>query len=282
MRHKQMLLDTDLCSLARVKRVESTKYVLPQGYTANKMQSSELSSQAQNVFKDLEGKQIWRISAPASFPISKLESLNVQAAFNGEPVLQHKGISYTMSRGDDSETALLTPKPNGDYVRTATINRAFNIRGSSDTTTRVENGTTEDSAVSQTNQRDDSTATPSNPNVFFATQTGHRKPPRKQPENLKARYVPYGVITSVVQTEDEDAQDNDVQMADVSPEPKELPQSTSKSSKKSKTKKALSPEIIVEETPSKRKKDKHAVSSSQGELPASESSQKKKKDKSKK
>lgn len=262
--------------------MESSRYVPPQGYTANKMQPSEMSSQVQNIFKDLEGKQIWHISAPASFPISKLESLNVPTALNGEPVLQHKGISYTMSRGDNGETALLTPKPNGDYVRTAAVNRTFNIRGSSDTTTRVEDGTTEDSALSQTNQRDESGATSSNPSVFFATKTGQRKAPRKQPENLKARYVPYGVVAEAVQTENEDAQDDDVQMADVSPEPKEPTQSTPKSSKKSKVKTAHSPEVIVEETPSKKKKEKHAVSSSQAELPVSESSQKKKRERSKK
>lgn len=272
--------DDDRHNLANVKRVESTTYTPPQGYKANKMQSSEISAQAQSVFKDLDSKQVWHISAPSSFPISKLQSLNVQAALKGEPVLQHKGVSYTMISEDVGAAALLTPKPNGDYAQVAPVKRAFRISGKLGASTNSGDETIEGDESAQITQNDKYSIEQSKSNNFFATKPGRQKVPRKQPENLKARYVPYGVVVDASHLEGEEVTDPDVTMADVSPERSEPTETNSqvtpKSSKKAKTKKAQSPQVEVNETSAKRKKEKH-VASSQGESVRLESSPKKKK-----
>lgn len=280
--------NTNTHDLANVKRVESTKYTPPQGYTANKPQPSDTSSQAQQHFANLDSRQVWHISAPASFPMSKLESLDLQAALKGDSILQHKGTNYRIISEGAGTAALLTAKPNGDYVRAAPITRTLRIIGTTEPTNQSGNATTNGEGSSQQQGGDRSTAITS-PTTFFATQPGQKKIPRKQPDNLKARYIPYGVVKEPSFEDQAAGIDEDVIMTDASvlaTRPKlssEVDvQATPKPSKKANTKKiAISSQTDneeQEESPVKRKKVKKDVSTTQvDDLMGSQSSQKREK-----
>lgn len=260
--------------------MESTPYVPPQGYKASKGQSSTASSQAQNFFKEFEGKQVWHISAPSSFPISKLESISVEAALKGDFALEHKGVNYTINVEDSDGTALLTPKPNGDYAYVAPVTRVFKITEKASQIPSTGSATTRGTATAQTTTDENKATDSSGPTNFFATHIGMKKEPRKQPENLRARYVPFGVVSNPPDAHDTAVPDPDVAMTDAPAEidkASEAPlQATPKTLKKAKTTKEASPMVEVEATPVKRKKEKKEASS-QGESVVVESSQKKKK-----
>ena len=199
------------------------------------------------MFENLEGKQIWHISAPSTMPLSEIESLNVANALKGAEVWNHQGVAFEMSPTDVESATLLLPRGrDGEYVSVGTtITRAFRVHESS------KPGVSE-----YTSQSANSNAGEADSAVnFFATQIGLTKPPRKQPENLKARYVPYGVPTEsydhdhgAVNSADEDG---DLHMQDASAET--ASQHTPKSAKKTKSKKKSTNDMDVDETPSKKK-----------------------------
>lgn len=54
------------------------------------------STEASQIFSNLEGKQLWHIAAPASVPISSIQTLALDAIATGEPVFSHKGSQYRL------------------------------------------------------------------------------------------------------------------------------------------------------------------------------------------
>lgn len=259
----------------KIKRIEPTTYVPPQGYSTISMKASDMASL--DMFDNLGGKQVWHISAPSTMPISKIESLNVASALKGTEVLKHKGVSYEMSRAGVEGANVLLPKGrNGEYASAAVpVTRAFRIQESSKPTS---NGTASESA----NNHDAEADQPTN---FFATQTGHKKAPRKQPENLKARYVPFGA--AVKKHEDETGSspvaDEDVSMVDANSgtvDDETASQRTPKSSKKTKHKKQTADDMDSDSTPAKEKRGSQ-LSPSLDVAASQDGSQKRKKKKEK-
>lgn len=213
------------------------------------MKASDMA--ALDVFNALEGKQIWHISAPSTMPVSQIESLDIAGGLKGAEILNHKGIAYELSSANMEDATVLLPQGrNGEYApASAKVTRAFRIQESSKATANGHIAASEhhDSEVDQTVK-------------FFATQTGQKPPPRKQPGNLKARYVPYGVSAEKqdVPTSHYTVPDEDVTMidgsADTAVEPKAASQRTPKSSTKTKHKKPRIDDTVVGETPLKKKK----------------------------
>jgi len=213
------------------------------------MKASDMA--ALDVFNALEGKQIWHISAPSTMPVSQIESLDIAGGLKGAEILNHKGIAYELSSANMEDATVLLPQGrNGEYApASAKVTRAFRIQESSKATANGHIAASEhhDSEVDQTVK-------------FFATQTGQKPPPRKQPGNLKARYVPYGASieqqdssTDHVAVPDEDAIMIDASVNTVV-EPETASQRTPKSSKKTKPKMPPTDGTAVDEMPSRQKK----------------------------
>lgn len=159
-------------------------FVPPQGYTAAASSASDFSSKTSGIFDELEGKQVWYISAPSTMPITRLESVDVSAALKGAPVLEHNGVTYNMTQADETSTTLLLPKgARGDYATSNTkITRNLQIR---ETTRPIR-----DVAATEANAADN--VAPAASISFFAQQSGMKKPPRKQPDNLRTRWTAFG------------------------------------------------------------------------------------------
>jgi len=213
------------------------------------MKASDMA--ALDVFNALEGKQIWHISAPSTMPVSQIESLDIAGGLKGAEILNHKGIAYELSSANMEDATVLLPQGrNGEYApASAKVTRAFRLQESSKATANGHIAASEhhDSEVDQTVK-------------FFATQTGQKPPPRKQPGNLKARYVPYGASieqqdssTDHVAVPDEDAIMIDASVNTVV-EPETASQRTPKSSKKTKPKMPPTDGTAVDEMPSRQKK----------------------------
>ena len=231
------------------------------------------------MFDKLEGKQVWYISAPTTMPVSEIESLDVANALKGAAVLNHKGISYKMSHASVEGATLLLPQGrNGEYASAGTaITRSFRIQESSKITAgenTSEGGNDHDGEARHTMN-------------FFATETGQMKTPRRQPENLKARYVPYGVPVGKQHraTGGSASVDEDVSMVDVSAdaaiEPETASQRIPKTLRKTKHNKSSADDMDVDGTPVKQKGSSQP-SSSLDAAASQEGSQRKKKEKSKK
>lgn len=234
---------------------------------------------ALEIFENLEGKQIWHISAPSTMPVAVIESLDIAHASKGIERLSHEGITYEMSQTSVEDVTVLLPKgSSSEYGPVArAVTQAFRINESSRPKA--------DEPASQ--GRDDHDGEADQTMNFFATEVGQRKPPREQPENMKARYVPYGVpankrdnatVNSGIANEDASLTEAS---AAVATENEDASQRTPKSSKKTKHKKSAADDVNVDKTPLKQ--NKTSLLSPSLDTPASHSgSQKKTKEKRKK
>ena len=52
---------------------------------------------------NLQGKQLWHITAPAKFSMSDVKEFDFSKALNGEPLLNHKGTSYSIRQSNEPE-----------------------------------------------------------------------------------------------------------------------------------------------------------------------------------
>lgn len=73
-------------------------------------------SDAGTVFENLEGKQIWHITAPAGLSLSELKKITMDKALAGAPILSDNGIDYGFVAGQSDELGereVLIPRQNG-------------------------------------------------------------------------------------------------------------------------------------------------------------------------
>lgn len=90
-------------------------YEPPKGY-APVILNQNTTSDSAHIFDNLEGKQIWHITAPANVSLEELKELAMDSVLNGEPILEHKGTSYGFSKAEQSEHGaceVLVPQRNG-------------------------------------------------------------------------------------------------------------------------------------------------------------------------
>jgi hypothetical protein len=78
---------------------------------------------ASQLFKrsNLEGKQIWYLTAPASVPVSSIQEISLQDAKNGKAILSHNGEDYGFvqdSAEDSMHTKIMVPNSSDDGYRT--------------------------------------------------------------------------------------------------------------------------------------------------------------------
>ncbi|EAT78147.2 hypothetical protein SNOG_14607 [Parastagonospora nodorum SN15] len=80
-------------------------FVPPKGFTAVTCNDKTMSKSAR-IFDNLEGKQIWHITAPVGVSLNDLKEIAMDSALNGGAVLQHKGTSYGFSTSEEREHSL--------------------------------------------------------------------------------------------------------------------------------------------------------------------------------
>ncbi|KAI0389078.1 hypothetical protein F5Y17DRAFT_450388 [Xylariaceae sp. FL0594] len=176
---------------------------------------------------NLEGKQVWYFTAPASLPITVLKDMEIDLAkaTQGGALLTHRGDDYGLdleAHATTTQIQLLIPSKGGDKY--TSLNRGI------DSTVHLRRmakfGPGGEASAKAT---DDYVPKP--------------KPVREQPEGLRARYTPIGVPTPIplpspitasqtkgqVQPASASANKSDVEMT--SPLPTTTPASKAKSSK---------------------------------------------------
>jgi hypothetical protein len=89
-------------------------YVPPKGYTL--VTEKDRTSSAAKIFNNLQGKQVWHITAPAGVSLKELASIPMDKAMKGEPVLSQKDANYgfsTTEKSEDGPREVLVPQKNG-------------------------------------------------------------------------------------------------------------------------------------------------------------------------
>ncbi|KAL2852287.1 DNA-directed RNA polymerase I subunit RPA34.5-domain-containing protein [Aspergillus pseudodeflectus] len=148
-------------------------YKPPSGFKSAKNQSS--TSSTPSILSNLQGKQIFHITAPAYLPLSKIEEISLAGALKGEPIMEHKGVRYgipvdSLKHAASSGQTLFLYDSKSKTYRSATSNvPTYHIQE----TIELPGG----AEYEETTVR---------------AAKALEKPPRKQPKNLKMRFRPVG------------------------------------------------------------------------------------------
>ncbi|KAI1431909.1 DNA-directed RNA polymerase I subunit RPA34.5-domain-containing protein [Xylaria sp. CBS 124048] len=153
-------------------------------FTLRKASSDNPGKELADFFSsaNLEGKQVWYFTAPASLPITVLKDMEIDLtkAVKGGPLLTHGGDNYGLdleSHATNTQIQLLIPSRGGEKY--STLNHAIDSTVHLRRMAKFGPG-----GEVQSTATDDYVPVP--------------KPIRAQPEGLKARYTPIGVPTPPV------------------------------------------------------------------------------------
>jgi hypothetical protein len=178
-------------------QIASKSFKAPHGYEPLILSASDFASDSASLFENLQGKQIWHISAPDTVSIDAIKELDIQAALQGQPILTKDGVDYNMHPALVSSDVLLLPQgTNSTYEQSELkISRSFHLRqmGSK--------------GKHQTKDHEET------PLIFTATEEGQGRIPRKQPGGLKMRYTPFGAPPAPRNHDDDEDEDEDVEMS---------------------------------------------------------------------
>lgn len=64
--------------------------------------------------KNLQGKQIWHITAPSTLPIAEIQNVALDAIANGSTILTHKGSAYSLYEDTTTSSTMFTVLLPGD------------------------------------------------------------------------------------------------------------------------------------------------------------------------
>ncbi|KAF2835871.1 hypothetical protein M501DRAFT_305336 [Patellaria atrata CBS 101060] len=139
------------------------------------VQTSFPSSQSLDIFNpaDINGKQVWYITAPATVPIHMIKQVSLERVMKGEPVIEHNGVSYGFVPADQHEQAtnrLLLPTDKGYKSARYDFSSVFHLQ-----------------QVAKLPQLHNTQPDGSSTTEAFAV-----KIVRKQPKGLKMRTKPFG------------------------------------------------------------------------------------------
>ncbi|KAK0517457.1 hypothetical protein JMJ35_000612 [Cladonia borealis] len=126
---------------------------------------------------NLAGKEIWHITAPSSVPISSIKEVSQQSILSRSSILTYKGSDYGLIPNSGTEEALLLPSAeDNDYKshNAATI-RSLHLE-----------------QIVSLPHHVFSPAKSSNQSAPIPQ--AYKRAPRAQPEGLKMRYHPFGVV----------------------------------------------------------------------------------------
>ncbi|KAI9373291.1 DNA-directed RNA polymerase I subunit RPA34.5-domain-containing protein [Aspergillus egyptiacus] len=147
-------------------------YKPPVGFKAAKNQSPPSSTSS---LSDLNGKQVFHITAPAALPLSKIKEVSLAQAMKGEPIMEHNGVSYGIPvdslkhANENPQTLLVYDSKTQKYHSTTTNIPTYHIQE----VIGLPGGAEYDEAS-------------------VKAAKALEKPPRKQPKHLKMRFRPVG------------------------------------------------------------------------------------------
>lgn len=102
---------------------QARPYVPPSDFKAISTERAASSANT-NMFKNLNGKQIWHITAPEGVSLKDLTHLAMDKARNGEAVLDHKGTHYGFAPVEDVKgREVMIPGANGYKAGKLTITK---------------------------------------------------------------------------------------------------------------------------------------------------------------
>ncbi|KAI7977319.1 hypothetical protein EIK77_004735 [Talaromyces pinophilus] len=109
-------------------------FVPPSGFRPSSAKS-RASAAISSALSNLEGKQVFHITAPSHLPLSEIKQIAFGKAASGEPILSHKGVDYglvetTRQQKQSSETLLLYDEKSNTYVRKPELRQieSYNIQ----------------------------------------------------------------------------------------------------------------------------------------------------------
>lgn len=110
-----------------VSSVPAKPFDAPNGYV-----SFDTSSQSALSSADLQGKQVWHITAPANLPMSSITEIALDSIQSGKPVFSHKGIDYAMSEDKGAQsgnaTIVLLPEKDGYKPISQPVSKTLHLR----------------------------------------------------------------------------------------------------------------------------------------------------------
>ncbi|EUC49718.1 hypothetical protein COCMIDRAFT_83772 [Bipolaris oryzae ATCC 44560] len=78
-------------------------FVPPKGFNPVPLNDKTISRSSTGLFENLQGKQVWHITAPAGVSLKDLKELAMEKVKGGEVVLSHKGNDFGFSQMNKSE-----------------------------------------------------------------------------------------------------------------------------------------------------------------------------------
>ncbi|KAF2630192.1 hypothetical protein BU25DRAFT_446977 [Macroventuria anomochaeta] len=233
-------------------------YAPPKGYTLVS-EKDRNSSKAAKIFDNLQGKQVWHITAPAGVSLKGLESIAMDKAMKGESILSHKGTDYgfsTTEKSEDGPREVLVPQKNGYSAAPVKISQTLHLQE----LVRL--------PKLSSKQADPNTGSEAAASITRSTI----RAPRPQVKGLKMRYLPLGFVggNSGGVLGDTDSEDDGVPQERAglaAPSGLNLPTKTAKrkhteangeEAPSKKVKKHRTPEEIKKREEKKAKKDKKA------------------------
>ncbi|CAI6338957.1 unnamed protein product [Periconia digitata] len=113
-----------------VEMVAASAYVPPRGF--NQASTSRAASlPSTTLLSNLQGKQIWHLTAPANISLKDLQQLAMDQATKGKAVLKHKNASYGFSdvaEEDGGSQQVIIPRQNGYKPVSSRISHSFHLR----------------------------------------------------------------------------------------------------------------------------------------------------------
>lgn len=96
-------------------------FIPPSGFKQAKPKNQP-SRAISSALSNLEGKQVFHITAPSSLPISHIQEIDFGKAMQGEPILSHKGVDYGLvakaqEQKQGSETLMVYDEESNTFVR---------------------------------------------------------------------------------------------------------------------------------------------------------------------
>lgn len=90
-------------------------YQPPKGYNLVS-EKDRTGSKAAKIFDNLQGKQVWHITAPAGVSLKELQTIAMDKAMKGDSILSQKGTDYgfsTTEKSEDGPREVMVPGKNG-------------------------------------------------------------------------------------------------------------------------------------------------------------------------
>ncbi|KAL3426281.1 hypothetical protein PVAG01_03072 [Phlyctema vagabunda] len=222
---------------------EASPFVPPKGFETKAI--NEESASASELFSksNLEGKEIWYITTPASTPLSAVKEISLKAVKKGKAVLSQDGNDYGFVQDDTEDngfTKIMLPTGKGYRANANKFAQVLHLQ-------QIVNLPTQGHADAD---------------VPSQATVPTKRPARQQPKGLKMRFTPIGygdgdagTLGSSESEADDDAAPKRRKIADASPESDVEVADVPVPSKKYKSYKSSNSEIsaTVEKTKKKHK-----------------------------